>query len=100
VARTSCRWRISSGGPGRCGAGGVSSLDLSIEFGAAYWNVGQFGGARQGLGDISATPVSRLSAPLGGVLGIFGEAGIGLHYLTRSVSNPDTELSTRFEFGD
>jgi hypothetical protein len=88
------------GWPGTLWRGQRQQLDAHVEFGAAYWRAGQYGDSRRDLGDFSVTPVLRLSRPIAANVALYGEAGIGLHFLTHTVSNPDVELSTRFEFGD
>lgn len=55
-------------------------------------------GVRQELWDIGLTPVLRYRR--NDKLGWYGEAGIGLHYLSDIYDNGGDSLSTRFQFGD
>jgi hypothetical protein len=88
------------GWPGTLWRGKLLDLRGYAEFGAAYWSADQYDNGRVDLGDFSATAVLRLSHPVSPTIAFYAEGGIGLHYLTRSVLNPDVELSTRFQFGD
>lgn len=55
-------------------------------------------GDRQRLWDIGLTPVFRYQRHDG--RGWYGEAGIGVHYLTQVWNNGGKALSTHFQFGD
>lgn len=74
----------------------------------AYWDLTLAGwrgkaykdqpGQRQTLWDIGLTPVLRYQR--NDKLGWYGEAGIGVHYLSDLYDNGGDSLSTRFQFGD
>ncbi|WP_034348346.1 acyloxyacyl hydrolase [Noviherbaspirillum massiliense] len=55
-------------------------------------------GARQYITDVGITPVLRLEGASG--RGLYGEVGVGAHWLSELYDNNDRQLSTRFEFGD
>lgn len=68
---------------------------------AAHWRGDAYRdqqGVRQELWDIGLTPVLRYRR--NDKLGWYGEAGIGLHYLSDIYDNGGDSLSTRFQFGD
>jgi hypothetical protein len=63
--------------------------------GTAYQNVR---GQTQKLWDIGFTPVFRFEND--NKLGMYYEAGIGVHMLSKLYNNDDNRLSTHFQFGD
>ncbi|MDB5761575.1 MAG: hypothetical protein JWQ21_570 [Herminiimonas sp.] len=70
--------------------------DLSL----AEWHGNRFQnrqGAAQNITALGITPVFRLQKDT--TLGFYGEAGIGLYYLSDLYNNNDRRLSTNIEFG-
>ncbi|HEY5800245.1 MAG TPA: acyloxyacyl hydrolase [Burkholderiaceae bacterium] len=68
---------------------------------AAYWRQGMYRdipGNKKGIADIGLTPVFRYQRD--DKRGWYGEAAVGVHYLTELYDNDYGELSTRFQFGD
>jgi lipid A 3-O-deacylase len=72
-----------------------------------YWDLtlAQWRGTRfqhtdntQDITDIGLTPVFRFQSD--SLKGLYGEAGIGAHYLSDLYDNNGRRLSTNFEFGD
>ena len=86
--------------PGDLWQGSRFAWQANVEFSGAAWRAGHFGQSRDSLFDIGVTPVLRFVDRGRGEMQPFIEAGIGVHLLSRTVSNPDAQLSTRFEFGD
>lgn len=75
--------------------GGYWDLTLS------QWRANKFQnitGQRQYLTDIGITPVFRFQKD--SRKGLYAEAGIGAHYLSKHYDNDGGQLSTKFEFGD
>lgn len=71
------------------------------EFNVAQWRANYWKsvpGAKKNFWDIGATPVLRWQRD--SRKGLYGEFGIGYHYLTAYYDNDGNKMSTRFEFGD
>jgi lipid A 3-O-deacylase len=71
--------------------------DLSV----ARWRGTQFQdqpSAHQIMWGVGITPTFRLQSD--SLKGLYGEAGIGIHYLSDHYDNCGRQLSTRFQFGD
>lgn len=75
--------------------GAFWDLTLAAWRGEAY---GDRAGVRQDLWDLGLTPTFRYQRH--DRRGLYGEAAIGIHYLTGNWSNGGKSLSTRFQFGD
>ncbi|GAB3102242.1 acyloxyacyl hydrolase [Cupriavidus yeoncheonensis] len=71
-------------------------LRLGIEASAGVWN--PHGGGGNALGDLGLTPILRLQGA--GSSGVFLEAGVGVHALSRTHLSDDKVFSTAFQFGD
>ena len=67
----------------------------------AQWRANKFQnvpGRTQNITDIGITPVFRFEKD--SRKGLYMEAGIGAHYLSKHYDNDGGQLSTKFEFGD
>ncbi|WER48093.1 acyloxyacyl hydrolase [Cupriavidus sp. WKF15] len=71
-------------------------LRLGVEASAGIWNPHGSGGNT--LGDLGLTPILRLQG--GGSSGVFVEAGVGVHVLSRTHISDEKVFSTAFQFGD
>ncbi|CAG9170566.1 hypothetical protein LMG23992_01646 [Cupriavidus laharis] len=71
-------------------------LRLGFEASAGVWNPHGSGG--NALGDLGLTPILRLQGA--GPSGVFVEAGVGVHVLSRTRISDDKVFSTAFQFGD
>ncbi|PRC91632.1 acyloxyacyl hydrolase [Solimicrobium silvestre] len=72
-----------------------------LEASLANWksdDVQNISGQKQNLYDFGFTPVLRWQKD--NRLGWYGEAGIGVHYLTDLYDNNQKKASTKFQFGD
>lgn len=71
------------------------------EASAGFWRERQYQnvpGAKESLWDLGFTPVFRFQND--SKKGIYYEAGIGVHGLSKLYNNDDNRLSTHFQFGD
>lgn len=71
-------------------------LRLGFEVSGGVWNPHGSGG--NALGDLGLTPILRLQGA--GRSGVFAEAGVGVHVLSRTRLSDDKVFSTAFQFGD
>jgi len=85
------RWWQSNG----THVGGYWDLTIARWRGTQYQNTPD---SVQNITSIGITPVFRFEKD--SQKGLYGEAGIGAHYLSDLYNNNDRRLSTRFEFGD
>jgi lipid A 3-O-deacylase len=84
-------WKFSNGAH----IGGYWDLSLAQWRGKRYQNIA---GQKQNITSIGITPVFRFQYET--LKGFYAEAGIGAHYLSGLYNNNDSQLSTRFQFGD
>lgn len=85
------RWFQSNG----THIGGYWDLSLAQWRGTKYQNVS---GERQNITNIGLTPVFRFQRD--NKKGLYAEAGVGIHLLSKLYDNNGTRLATRFQFGD
>jgi hypothetical protein len=71
-------------------------LRLGLEASAGVWN--PHGSSGNALGDLGLTPIFRLQGA--GSSGVFVEAGVGVHVLSRTHLSDEKVFSTAFQFGD
>jgi hypothetical protein len=67
---------------------------------AAHWRENQYrnaAGNTRNIVDIGITPIFRVQS--GMKTGLYGEAGIGIHYLSELYDNNERHLSSHFQFG-
>ena len=67
------------------------------ELSAAYWHANSAPGSHD-IGEVGFTPVFRFEQ--NDQRGLYGELGVGAHFLSRTSINRDTKFSTSFQFGD
>ncbi len=67
----------------------------------SHWKENRFDnvpGQTQNFWSTGVTPVFRLQ-PAGSKTGIYGEAGLGVHYFSQLYNNNTSKLSTHYQFG-
>jgi hypothetical protein len=97
VARIGAQWEWSSKWWQSNGThiGGYWDLDLAQWRGRRFQNIS---GASQDITEVGLTPVFRFQRD--DKKGLYGEFGIGAHYLSGIYDNNGKQLSTHFQFGD